>query len=69
MALASAIYFSFLASSTYPKTEGTAIAARIANITKTTIISTNVKPFYPSFYYSYAISPFWLYYNTLSKKY
>ena len=50
MALASAIYFSFLASSTYPKTEGTAIAARIANITKTTIISTNVKPFCFLFY-------------------
>lgn len=44
------MYLSSLASFTYPNTDGTAIAAKIAKITNTTMISTNVKPFLLDFY-------------------
>lgn len=44
------MYFSSLASLTYPNTDGTAIAAKIAKITNTTMISTNVKPFLLDFF-------------------
>ena len=44
------MYLSSLASFTYPNTDGTAIAAKIAKITNTTMISTNVKPFLLDFF-------------------
>ena len=45
------MYLSSLASFTYPNTDGTAIAAKIAKITNTTMISTNVKPFFVRFFF------------------
>lgn len=59
------MYLSSLASFTYPNTDGTAIAAKIAKITNTTMISTNVKPFLLDFfviffYKSFIISFFFL---------
>ena len=47
------MYLSSLASFTYPNTDGTAIAAKIAKITNTTMISTNVKPFLLDFFYNF----------------
>lgn len=47
------MYFSSLASLTYPNTDGTAIAAKIVKITNTTMISTNVKPFLLDFFYNF----------------
>ena len=47
------MYLSSLASFTYPNTDGTAIAAKIAKITNTTMISTNVKPFLLDFFCNY----------------
>ena len=44
------MYLDSLASFTYPNTDGTAIAAKIAKITNTTMISTNVKPFLLDFF-------------------
>ena len=44
------MYLSSLASFTYPNTDGTAIAAKIAKITNTTMISTYVKPFLLDFF-------------------
>jgi len=44
------MYLSSLASFTYPNTDGTAIAAKIVKITNTTMISTNVKPFFVRFF-------------------
>ena len=50
------MYLSSLASFTYPNTEGTAIAAKIAKITNTTMISTNVKPFLLDFFVIFLIN-------------
>ena len=53
----------YFACSTYPNTDGATIAASIASMTSTTIISTNVKPFCFLFYSCQQLP--YISYNTL----